>query len=157
MVKISGSGTFVSRHSLPVKTNRYPLIITLANKSRVCGFAFASIIIPVVFLQADGIVPAERLGPNILLILADDFGWGDTSSYSPESPIKTPHIDRLAKDGIRLTNAHVAGGSLHADSLWLAHRAVPVALIRQKTGAQILCSRHDYQGSRHDPVFPEIT
>jgi len=89
-----------------VKTNRYPLIITLANKSRVCGFAFASIIIPVVFLQADGIVPAERLGPNILLILADDFGWGDTSSYSPESPIKTPHIDRLAKDGIRLTNAH---------------------------------------------------
>ena len=51
-------------------------------------------------------VTDEQLRPNVLLILADDFGWGDTSSYSPKSPIKTPNIDRLAKDGIRLTNAH---------------------------------------------------
>lgn len=44
--------------------------------------------------------------PNIVLILADDFGWGDASCNNPESPIKTPHIDRIAKEGIRFTNAH---------------------------------------------------
>jgi arylsulfatase A len=44
--------------------------------------------------------------PNIVLILADDFGWGDTSCNNPKSPIKTPHIDRIANEGIRFTNAH---------------------------------------------------
>jgi arylsulfatase A-like enzyme len=44
--------------------------------------------------------------PNILLIMADDLGWGDVSCYGPGSPIRTPHIDRLAKEGIQITNAH---------------------------------------------------
>jgi hypothetical protein len=44
--------------------------------------------------------------PNVILILADDFGWGDTSCNNPKSPIKTPHIDRIANEGIRFTNAH---------------------------------------------------
>jgi arylsulfatase A len=44
--------------------------------------------------------------PNIVLILADDFGWGDTSCNNPGSPIKTPQIDRIAREGIRFTNAH---------------------------------------------------
>ncbi|MEO0447808.1 MAG: arylsulfatase [Verrucomicrobiota bacterium] len=44
--------------------------------------------------------------PNILIILADDFGWGDTSCNNPEAVTKTPHIDRLAAEGVRFTNAH---------------------------------------------------
>ena len=44
--------------------------------------------------------------PNIILILADDFGWGDASCNNPDSPLKTPAIDRIANEGIRLTNAH---------------------------------------------------
>ena len=44
--------------------------------------------------------------PNIVLILADDFGWGDTSCNNPDSPIQTPQIDRIAAEGIRFTNAH---------------------------------------------------
>ena len=52
-------------------------------------------------------VSARKPGkPNIVLILADDFGWGDTSCNNPDSPIKTPAIDRIAQEGIRLTNAH---------------------------------------------------
>ena len=47
-----------------------------------------------------------RQTPNILIILADDFGWGDTSCYNSETPIKTPAIDRIAEEGIRFTNAH---------------------------------------------------
>ena len=44
--------------------------------------------------------------PNIVYILADDFGYGDASCYNPESKIATPHIDRLAARGMRFTDAH---------------------------------------------------
>ncbi|RCH54354.1 hypothetical protein DJ568_13785 [Mucilaginibacter hurinus] len=46
--------------------------------------------------------------PNIIFILADDMGYGDLSCYNPESKIRTPNIDRLAANGIKLTNAHSA-------------------------------------------------
>ena len=42
--------------------------------------------------------------PNILLILADDLGWSDLGCYG--SIIKTPNLDKLAKDGIRFTQFH---------------------------------------------------
>ena len=44
--------------------------------------------------------------PNILLILADDLGYGDVSCYNPESKVPTPNIDRLAREGMRFTDAH---------------------------------------------------
>ena len=44
--------------------------------------------------------------PNILLILVDDLGYGDTSCYNPESKIRTPNLDRLAAEGHRLTAAY---------------------------------------------------
>ena len=43
--------------------------------------------------------------PNILYILADDLGWGDISLHG--SPIRTPHIDQLAREGIELTQHYV--------------------------------------------------
>lgn len=48
----------------------------------------------------------EAKPPNILLILADDLGYGDVSSYNPESKIPTPNLDRLAAEGMRFTDAH---------------------------------------------------
>jgi arylsulfatase A-like enzyme len=48
--------------------------------------------------------PARK--PNILLILADDLGYGDVGCYNPESRIPTPNIDRLAAEGMRFTDAH---------------------------------------------------
>ena len=44
--------------------------------------------------------------PNVLVILADDLGYGDVGCYNPESRIPTPHLDRLAKEGMRFTDAH---------------------------------------------------
>ena len=44
--------------------------------------------------------------PNILFILADDLGYGDVGCYNAQSKVPTPHLDRLAKEGIRFTDAH---------------------------------------------------
>ncbi len=47
----------------------------------------------------------ERL-PNVVLILADDLGFGDLGCYG--SPIATPHLDRLASQGVRFTDFYVS-------------------------------------------------
>jgi arylsulfatase A len=44
--------------------------------------------------------------PNIVFILADDLGYGDVSIYNSKSKIQTPHLDRLAGEGVRFTDAH---------------------------------------------------
>lgn len=44
--------------------------------------------------------------PNIVYIMADDMGWGDVGCYNPASLIPTPHMDRLARQGRRFTDAH---------------------------------------------------
>ncbi|MEM9481334.1 MAG: arylsulfatase [Verrucomicrobiota bacterium] len=44
--------------------------------------------------------------PNIVLILADDLGYGDLSCYNPESKVETRHLDKLAADGLLFTDAH---------------------------------------------------
>jgi len=44
--------------------------------------------------------------PNILLILADDLGYGDVRCYNAYSKVPTPNIDRLASGGMRFTDAH---------------------------------------------------
>ncbi|MFJ4712752.1 sulfatase [Streptomyces sp. NPDC088785] len=43
--------------------------------------------------------------PNILFILGDDLGWADLSSYGAPH-IRTPHLDRLARQGVRFTDAY---------------------------------------------------
>lgn len=43
--------------------------------------------------------------PNLVLIVADDLGWGDLGSYGA-TDIRTRHCDRLAEEGIRFTDAH---------------------------------------------------
>jgi len=49
--------------------------------------------------------PAGRK-PNIVYILADDMGYGDIACQNPKSKIPTPHLDRLATQGVRFTDAH---------------------------------------------------
>ena len=44
--------------------------------------------------------------PNIVLVMADDLGWGDVGFHQGIAP--TPHLDRLAKEGIELTQHYVA-------------------------------------------------
>ena len=53
-------------------------------------------------------IHAADAAPNIVIILADDLGYGDVDCYNAESKIPTPNIDRLAREGMRLTDAHSA-------------------------------------------------
>jgi len=48
----------------------------------------------------------EPSRPNVVLIFADDLGWGDLACYSEQSKIPTPNLDRLAAGGARFTDAH---------------------------------------------------
>lgn len=62
----------------------------------------------IVLLLAFSCVPcasAAKTKPNILLIVADDLGYGDLGCYGA-TRIKTPNIDRLAGSGVRFTDAH---------------------------------------------------
>lgn len=44
--------------------------------------------------------------PNIIFVLADDMGWGDSRAYNPDSKIPMPALEQLAAQGIRFTDAH---------------------------------------------------
>lgn len=66
----------------------------------------ALLLAPLTTVQA-----ADSTKPNILIILADDMGWGDPQCFNPQSKIATPNIDKLALEGMKFTNAH-AGASI---------------------------------------------
>jgi arylsulfatase A len=52
---------------------------------------------------------ATAAKPNILVILADDYGYGSLGCYGAPADLKTPNLDRLAKEGRRFTNAYAPG------------------------------------------------
>jgi arylsulfatase A len=60
------------------------------------------------FLSCVGIVVSAQQKPNIIYILADDFGYGDISCLNAASKIHTPNIDKLAIEGMSFTEAHSA-------------------------------------------------
>jgi len=48
--------------------------------------------------------------PNIVIIYADDMGYGDLNCQNPDSKIPTPNLDRLASEGMRFTDGHSSSG-----------------------------------------------
>jgi arylsulfatase A-like enzyme len=66
-----------------------------------CGVVLAAVAHP----AAQVTRPPQR--PNVVLILMDDVGYGDYGSYGARD-IKTPHIDSLARDGVRFTDFYAA-------------------------------------------------
>ncbi|KAJ3496911.1 hypothetical protein NLG97_g2314 [Lecanicillium saksenae] len=80
--------------------------VELANRVHISpGDAEAQGPGPIAFLQRNASTMAEELRmakrPNFLVILADDLGYSDLGCYGSE--IKTPHIDKLAGQGLRFT------------------------------------------------------
>ena len=71
--------------------------------------AFVRLALGVALLSTAARAADERSSPpNIVFILADDLGIGDVSCYNSKSAWQTPHLDRLARDGLRFTDAHAA-------------------------------------------------
>lgn len=46
--------------------------------------------------------------PNVILVMADDLGWGDLRCFNPNSPIVTPHLDAMAAAGLKFTRFYAA-------------------------------------------------
>ena len=60
-----------------------------------------------VLLAATLILQPPRT-PNVVLVMMDDMGYGDLGSYGAPD-VRTPNIDRLAREGVRLTDAYANG------------------------------------------------
>jgi arylsulfatase A-like enzyme len=60
----------------------------------------------VLLVVAAAATAAAQTRPNVILVLADDLGYGDVGAFNPSGRIPTPHLDRLAHEGVRLTDAH---------------------------------------------------
>jgi arylsulfatase A len=58
--------------------------------------------------QADQAGATDSPRPNLILILMDDMGYGDVSPYNPNTKNRTPHLDRMAKEGMKLTSFYAA-------------------------------------------------
>ena len=65
---------------------------------------FVFLVCAITWLAEARLPGAEQ--PNILLILADDFGVGDIQAHFPSNKIVTPHLDRLVHEGLSFTDAH---------------------------------------------------
>ena len=65
-------------------------------------------LLSLVILLSSSVLLSAAERPNVVFILADDLGYGDVKSFGgAKSKVPTPHFDRLCKEGMKFTNAHV--------------------------------------------------
>ncbi|WP_111708217.1 sulfatase family protein [Lutibacter citreus] len=70
-----------------------------------------SVLLTCVFLSCTNAQkPIKPTKPNIVIIYADDMGYGDLNCENPNSKIPTPNLDQLASEGMRFTDAHSSSG-----------------------------------------------
>ena len=87
------------------------LLLTLLCNSRLVLSPSRLLPLSLFLLLSFPAAAANSSKPNILVILADDLGYGDVQCYNPaRGKIPTPHIDRLAAQGMRFTDGHSSSG-----------------------------------------------
>lgn len=91
-----------NHRSCKTKRNKNPALLVLVSSRQLLGLLF--LIAGITSVAAN----AETLPPNILVITADNLGYGDLTMYNAASNIPTPHLDQLARDGARLTDFYTA-------------------------------------------------
>lgn len=83
--------------------------ITIMRKAYI---AITSLLSPWLCLEAGAVNKrnADTSRPNVIIILADDLGYGDLGCYGAQG-VSTPHVDALASQGIRFTDAHAVAAT----------------------------------------------
>ena len=99
--------------------------------------------------------PAESGCPNILIITADNLGYGDLACYNAASPIKTPNLDRLAEQGARLTSFYTASPTCSVSRACLLTGRIPQrhGLIDQLPG---LAGNYGVGLSHDEILIPQV-
>jgi arylsulfatase A len=77
----------------------------LVQAIRATAFLVVFTYLPYVQLYAEDKV-GQQDRPNIIIILADDMGYGDVQALNPDSKVPTPNLNRLAAEGMKFTDAH---------------------------------------------------
>jgi arylsulfatase A len=72
-------------------------------------FTACLVVAAVAFIDSGTAAAAPPL-PNVVILYADDMGFGDLGANNPASKIPTPHLDLLAAEGMRFTDAHSSSG-----------------------------------------------
>ena len=95
-------------------------------------------------------LPALLMGqskakPNVILIYADDLGYGDLGCYGAKG-VETPNINKLAQQGIRFTNAH-AMAATSTPKAWV-RKAWYVYIIRSEIEEEWFILRRLYKTNR---------
>lgn len=80
------------------------------RKELCIGCSLGSILLPCGALHAQEASGGQLPRPNVIFIVADDLGYGDLSCYGMNI-MKTPHVDKLAADGVRFTDAHAVAST----------------------------------------------
>ena len=81
---------------------KQPFILTLVS-SVACAVTAAN-------KAPENTTPTKSKTPNVVFIYADDLGYGDLECYGAKN-VQTPNVNRLAKSGIRFTNAHATAAT----------------------------------------------
>lgn len=80
----------------------------MKKRALICALALSSCV---------AVLAADRVRPNIVVLVADDWGFSDVGSFGSE--ISTPNIDELARHGVRFANFHVAASCAPTRSMLL--------------------------------------
>ena len=84
------------------------MFLTQSSASSVLTLRCSLYVLLAYFTQAS-VVHADNV-PNILILYADDLGYGDLTCQNADSKIPTKHLDRLASQGLRCTDGHSSSG-----------------------------------------------
>lgn len=69
---------------------------------------FITLVLPCLAIHSSSFAATPPAEPNVLIILADDLGYGDIGVQG-QKEVATPNIDSIAKNGVRFTNGYVSG------------------------------------------------
>ncbi|WP_236973460.1 sulfatase-like hydrolase/transferase [Membranihabitans maritimus] len=87
--------------------------------------------------------------PNIILIMADDLGYGDLDAFGGNGSINTPNLDGLADNGLKLTNYHTNGVNCSP-----TRAALMTGLYPQEVGIEGVITAKSH---RHTGMDPKVT